>query len=249
MSIPMLSQVMIVEDQSVIRKDLELLVSQQPGFTVSGSCGTVKEALQILLSSKPDILLLDVNLSDGTGFDILDKFNQLDLKVIFLTAHPEHAIKAIKANAIDYLLKPVDPLELSEALNKALNTSPLSIGDLKQAIETLKKTNSQDKIVIRTHELWEIVDLNNILYCSSAEGYTVFILKGGKKIVSSHHLKEYEENLPESQFLRPHQSYIVNISHIGGWRKIDGYLILKDGTEIPVSLRRRDVVNRFFNTF
>jgi two-component system LytT family response regulator len=248
MSIPMFSQVMIVEDQSAIRKDLESLVSQQPGFIVSGSCGTVKEAIQILLSSKPDILLLDINLSDGTAFDILDKFNQLSLKFIFLTAHAEHAIKAIKANAIDYLLKPVDPAELKEALNKALNTSPLSIGDLKQAFEALRNRDNEERIVIRTHEFWEIVDLNNIIYCSSAEGYTLFILKGGKKIISSHHLKEYEENLPESKFLRPHQSYIVNISQIAGWRKIDGYLILKDGTEIPVSLRKRDIVNRFFNT-
>jgi two-component system, LytTR family, response regulator len=245
MNHPLPVKVVIVEDQLPIRKDLEILVGQVPGFIVLDSCGSVQEALVMIESMAPDILILDINLGDGTGFDILDKISNLSVKVIFLTAHAEHAIKAIKANAIDYILKPVDPGELKAALTKALNTSPLSIDDLKLAFESVKKSEEQ-KIVVRSYDVWEIVYLSNILYCHSEEGYTYFNLLGGKQIVSSHHLKKYEDDLPESQFIRPHQSYIVNNSYIASYRR-DGYLILKDGTEIPVSLRNRDKVNRYFN--
>jgi two-component system, LytTR family, response regulator len=242
------TRVVIVEDQLAIRKDIELLVSQQPGFIVIGSCGGVQEAIQMIKYSTPDILLLDINLGDGSGFDILNEFGNLCWKVIFLTAHSEHAIKAIKSNAIDYLLKPINPLELRDALLKAINTPPLSFEDIKLALDSLRKADKRQKIVLRFYDVWEVVYLDDIIYCEGVDGYTAFYLTGGKKIVSSHHLKEYEEHLPSSQFLRPHQTYIVNNSYIQRY-KPGGQLILKDGTEIPVSRRGKEIVRRYLDNF
>lgn len=240
------ARVVIVEDQPPIRRDVELLVRQQPGFTVIGTCGSVQEAIVLIQSQKPDIVLLDVNLGDGTGFDILESLYDLSFQVIFLTAHTEHAIKAIKADATDYLLKPVDPEELKAALAKALRTAPLSMEDIKSAFEALKKTEDQEKIVLRLIDSIQIVQLTEVMYCDGIGGYTTFVLTGGKKIVTSKHLKEFEDKFPIKQFLRPHQSYIVNVHYIDAYLR-DGNLLLKDGTQIPVSFRRKDIINDYFN--
>lgn len=240
------AKVIIVEDQVPMRNEVEYLVNQQEGFIVTGTCGSVEDAIEIIQSNLPDIVLLDINLSGGTGFDILDRLHHLSFKVIFLTAHSEHAIKAIKADAIDYLLKPVVPTELIAALEKARRATPLSIEHLKRAYEGLIKTEDLHSIVIRSNDYWEKISLSDILYCQSTDSYTTFYLKGGKKVLSSKHLADYEKQLPTSGFLRPHQSYIVNNRYILRYRK-DGFLILEEGIEIPVAMRRRDIVNDYFN--
>jgi two-component system LytT family response regulator len=242
------ARVVIVEDQVPMRNEIEHLVNQREGFIVTGSCGSVEEAIDIIQTNLPDIVLLDINLSGGTGFDILDKLHHLSFKVIFLTAHFEHAIKAIKADAVDYLLKPVVPKELIAALEKARRMTPLSLEHLKIAYEHLIKPDDAHSIVVRSIDYWERIALNDILFCQSTDSYTTFHLQGGKKVLSSKHLAEYEKQLPTSGFLRPHQSYIVNTRYILRYRT-DGFLILVDGTEIPVAMRRRDIVNEFFNNF
>lgn len=239
------ARVVIVEDQVPMRKEIEMLVHQEKGFEVVGACGSVEEAIDLIQTKAPDIVLLDINLSGGTGFDVLNKVQHLSFKIIFLTAHSEHAIRAIKADAIDYLLKPVMPQELSAALEKARRVTPLSLEHLKGVYEGLKKQEELHSIVIRYNDFWERIDLNYLLYCQSAYNYTTFYLKGGKKVIASKPLIEYEDQLPTSGFLRPHQSYIVNNRYITRYRR-DGFLILEEGTEIPVSKRRREIVIEFF---
>ena len=111
-----LIRVVIVEDQSHIRNDIKVLLEQEKGFKVNGSCGSVKEARILIASSRPDLLLLDIQLADGTAFDLLKEIPINDYKIIFLTAFEQHAIRAIKYGALDYLLKPIDENEFSEAL-------------------------------------------------------------------------------------------------------------------------------------
>jgi Response regulator of the LytR/AlgR family len=237
-------RVVIIDDEPAIRRDMQALLQQQPGFIVVGTCGSVAEARVLIPSTQPDLLLLDISLGDGTGFDILQEASPLSCKVIFITAHHDHAIKAIKYGALDYLLKPVDEEELQQALQRVLQLKAVAPEQLSLAQQHLKQGGLQNRIVLRSQQYLQIVAFEEIVYCQSDAGYTTFFLTDGRKIVASKSIKEYEELLPEAKFLRPHQSYLVNHQFIDRYHK-DGYLVLRSGVEIPVSTRRKDLVMEF----
>ncbi|MEP7372316.1 MAG: LytTR family DNA-binding domain-containing protein [Chitinophagaceae bacterium] len=239
-------RVVIVEDQPTIRKDVQLLMEQQHGFIVVGTCGSVREARAIIPATLPDLLLLDVTLDDGTGFDILQEQSATAFKVIFLTAHPDHAIQAIKVGALDYLLKPVDRVELEQALAKVLKGLPTQLEQISVAQQYLLSNNKGRHIVLRAADYLQKVELDKIIYCSSDGGYTTFFLADGKKVVTSRYLKEYEDILSAASFIRPHQSYMVNFQFIDRYHK-EGHLVLKDGTKIPVATRKKEAVLELFN--
>lgn len=241
-------KVLIVEDQAAIRKDIKVLVEEHPGFVVTAFCGTVKDAVILIPSTKPDLVLLDINLPDGTGFDILERTRTLSYNVIFLTAHEQHAIKAIKFGALDYLLKPVDENELKKALDK-IAKSLLQISDqFSIAREQYKQPNLSGRLVLHSQDYLEIVEVGEIMFCYSHEGYTTFHMQDGRKILTSKYLKEYEDILPSHRFVRVHQSYLVNLAFIERYhKKDDGCVILKNGAEIPVATRRREIVNAYLN--
>lgn len=234
-------RVMVIDDEPAIRKDMELLMKRQPGFIVVGSCGSVQEAKTIIPATQPDLLLLDIELSDGTGFDILQS-TDMNCRIIFITAYHDYAIRAIKYGALDYLLKPVDEEELNEALDKvrkAITAAPQP-DQLAIARQSLQQGGLQNRIVLRSQQYLQVVPFDEIVYCQSDAGYTTFFLTDNRKIVVSKSIKEYEELLP-AYFMRPHQSYLVNHHFIDRYHK-DGYLVLRQGTEIPVSTRRKDYV-------
>lgn len=246
MALPQLLKVVIVDDQPVIRKDAETLIAQQSGFIVAGSCGSVKEAVDLIPRINPDLLLLDINLGDGTGFDILERLFPVSYKVIFFTAFEQHAIKAIKYGALDYLLKPLNEQELQQALAKVIQSHPAQQEQFNIALQYLKQDSQPNRLVLRSQDYMHIVSFEEILYCHSNAGYTTFHLTDSRKIMTSRRLKEYEEIFPLQQFLRPHQSYIVNNKFIYKYHK-DGFLILKDNTEVPVATRRKDIVMNYLN--
>jgi two-component system LytT family response regulator len=230
-------KVLIVDDQPAIRHYIQGLVRKEPGFTIVGACGTVNEASVLISLNEPELLLLDISLPDGTGFDILAKFPDLQLKVIFLTAYQEHALRAIKFGALDYLLKPIVEQEFKEAINKAL---PITKDQFDLAHNGFKN-GVHNRLVLRSQNYIQIVDVNEIMYCKSDAGYTQFFLTDGRNVLTSKYIKEYEEVLPAKKFFRPHQSYLVNIHFIDRYHK-DGYLVLKNSTKIPVSVRRKEDV-------
>jgi len=241
-------RVLIVEDQAAIRKDIRILVEEQPGFVVIGFCGTVKDATVLIPSTKPDLVLLDINLPDGTGFDILERTRTLSFNVIFLTAYEQHAIKAIKFGALDYLLKPVDENELKAALSKVAKSAPLLTEQLSIAREQYRNPNVSGRLLLHSQDYVEIVEVDEIMYCHSHEGYTTFNMQDGRSILTSKYLKEFEDILPSHRFIRVHQSYLVNIAFIERYhKKDDGFLTLKNGAEIPVATRRREIVNAYLN--
>lgn len=237
-------RVVVIEDQPEVRNDTQLLVECQKGFTVVGTCGSVKEASQLIRKLKPDLLLLDVHLPDGTGFDVLNEYpNQF--KVIFLTAFEKHAIKAIKFGALDYLLKPIDEEDLVLALNKAITHFPTNEEQLRIS-RSYHQEGIHSKLVLRSQDYLQVVDIAQIVFCQSDSGYTTFHLSNGKKVVASKILKDYEDILTEPEFIRPHQSYLVNSNYIDKYRR-DGFIQLKTGEDIPVSTRRKEAVMDFFN--
>jgi two-component system LytT family response regulator len=232
--------VLIVDDQPAIRKYVQTLVTKEAGFKIVGSCGSVNEACLLIALNEPDLLLLDISLPDGTGFDILAKFPDLSLKVIFLTAYHEHAVRAFRFGAIDYLLKPIVDTEFKEAIDKALQSLPIAKDQFTLAHNGFKN-GVHTRLVLRSQSGMQIVEVKDIIYCKSDSGYTQFYLTGEKTILTSKYIKEYEDILPAKKFMRPHQSYIVNIDFIDSYHK-EGYLLLKNKAKIPVAVRRKEDV-------
>lgn len=236
---------LVVEDKAYIRKGLlNLLQLVDADIQVIGECESVKEAVVVANACKPELVLLDINLTDGSAFDFLDQTPHLDFRIIFITAYEEFALKALKIGAVDYLLKPVDIDELQLALTKV---DKLPMVAQKEQIEKAKAAyNSEDsKLILSMHESFQVIDLNELLYCESDKGYTTFYCLNNKKHVVSKTLKEFEERLISSHFMRPHQSFIVNLKFIDKYEK-SGAIHLKNGKRIPVSSRRKE---QFLNTF
>ena len=244
MTLSSLVRVVIVEDQPTIRTHIQTLIQRQHGFIVVGTCGSVKEAVILIPSTQPDLLMLDISLSDGNAFDILQNIS-LDFKVIFLTAHKEHAIRAIKYGALDYLLKPIDETELQQALEKVKKVNSIKAEQVDFIEQHYKKNTDPQQLVLPSHQFLQIVNIDEIVYCQSDAGYTTFFMADGRKMLTSKYLKEYEELLPVNNFVRTHQSYIVNRRYIDRFHKEDNYLVLRDGSKIPVSVRRKDVVRNY----
>lgn len=236
---------LIVEDKAYIRKGLiNLLETVQTDVEIIGECGSVNEAVVVCNACKPELVFLDINLTDGTGFDFLDRTEHLHFKTIFITAYEEYALKALKAGAVDYLLKPVDFEELQSALKK-MKTLPIE--EQKKQLNTAKKVWYQDDatLVLSLSDSFQVINLQELLYCESDKGYTTFYLANEKKYVASKPLKEYEEKLEKVNFTRPHQSFMVNLKFIDKYDK-SGIIYLKNGKKIPVSSRKKDA---FITTF
>ncbi|MFY0713740.1 response regulator transcription factor [Seonamhaeicola sp. NFXS20] len=236
---------LIVEDKAYIRKGLiNLLETVETNIEIIGECATVKEAVVVSNACKPELIFLDINLTDGTGFDFLEQTGHLSFKTIFITAYEEYALKALKAGAVDYLLKPVDVEELDLALKK-IKTLPFT--EQKEQINTAKKVWYQDDatLVLSLSDSFQVINLQELLYCESDKGYTTFYLANNKKYVASKPLKEYEEKLEKVNFTRPHQSFMVNLKFIDKYDK-SGIIYLKNGQKIPVSSRKKEA---FITTF
>ncbi len=230
---------LIVEDKTYIRKALlNLLELIETDVQVVGECESVKDAAIVAHACKPDLIFLDINLLDGTAFDFLEQTENLSFKVIFITAYEEYALKALKIGAVDYLLKPVDIEELKIALQKV---KALPVAEQKQQIDTVKTiwNNENSKLILSLQDSFQVVDLNELMFCESDKGYTSFYSSNGEKHMASKTLKEFEGRLSEANFTRPHQSFMVNLKFIDKYDK-SGVIYLKNGKTIPVSSRKKD---------
>jgi len=206
---------------------------------------SVASGIEAIHRIEPDILLLDIQMPDGSGFELLEQLETRDFEVIFVTAHQEYAIRAIKSSALDYILKPVELSELEQALENAI-TSIKNKKDLSAQYEALLNNIQSDKkkIILRTIESLYIFDINDIIRCQSDGNYTNFFINDGRKIITSKNLKEYEDVLQYPLFLRCHRSHIINLNYLDRFDKSNGgTIVMKDGSEIPLSRSSKD---RFF---
>lgn len=235
----------IVEDKAYIRKGLQnLLQIVDKEINVVGECGSIKEAVIVANACKPDLVFLDINLSDGKAFDFLKQTENLNFKVIFITAYEEHALQALKYGAVDYLLKPVDINELKKALDKI---ALLSVHRQKISVPHKTIKGEGEKLILSLHDSFQVIDLKELMYCQSDKGYTSFYCNNGKNYLVSKTLKEFEVQLSEAGFIRPHQSFMVNLKFIDKYDK-SGEIHLKSGKVIPVSSRKKEsFLNRFLN--
>ncbi len=230
---------LIIEDKEYIRKGLlNLLKLIDTNVDVVGECESVKDAVTVANACKPELVFLDINLLDGTAFDFLAQTEALTFKIIFITAYEEFALQALKIGAVDYLLKPVDIEDLEAALQKV---NRLTIDEQKQQIKIVKEVwnNEGSKLVLSLQDSFQVVELDELMFCESDKGYTTFCCANDKKYLVSKTLKDFEERLVKANFVRPHQSFMVNLRFIDKYEK-SGTIYLKNGNKIPVSSRKKE---------
>lgn len=234
----------IVDDVAQARETLkEDLATYCPNVEVIGEGDGVVTGSKLLKKIKPNIVFLDIQLQDGSGFDILEIVGDLTAQVIFTTASDAFAIKAFKFSAVDYLLKPVDPDELMEAVKKAseINFSQQKNYDL--LLNTVKEKSLPQRLALHTLEKIHVTEISDIVRCESSGNYTTFFFNSGQKLLVTKTLKEFDQLLSEHQFARVHQSHLINTHQIKEFVKLDGgYLVMRDGTKVPVSMRKKSVV-------
>ena len=235
----------IIEDMPDALTLLEgALQKNHPDIEVIATASSVVAAAKLLRSKTPDILFLDIMLGDGTGFDVLEIFPDLESKIIFVTASDEYAIRAFKFAAIDYVLKPYDDNDLKKAIERAkaqLHPNQERLNILKETIAAPEA--KPNKISLHTLDKISIVSLEDIVRCEADSNNTIFYLQDGKKIFVTKTLKYFADMLTSYQFLRVHQSHLVNLQCISAFIKTDGgYLLLKNKETVPVSVRKKTEV-------
>lgn len=231
----------IEQARITFKKDLEIYAHD---VEVIAEASGVVEGAKLLKHTKPDVLFLDIQMQDGSGFDLLDVLNEIPFKIIFITASDAHAIKAFRYAAIDYLMKPVDPDELMSALEK-FRSHRINENEKYQLLNDSLKNHSKpnERLALHSQDKIHIVNINEILRCESSVNYTEFYFTNAKKMLVSKTLKEFEDLLTDSGFYRVHQSHLVNTKCIREYVKTEGgHLIMNDGSMIPVSTRKRPEV-------
>jgi two-component system LytT family response regulator len=236
----------IVDDEKNCRDTLSSLLEKNcPQINNIAQCKSVNEGINCIRRLKPELVFLDVEMPDGTGFNLLDQIGEINFEVIFTTAYEQYAVKAFKFSALDYLMKPVNSKELVDAISRFENLKNKSDSNvqLQLLLANLKTIKGGfHKIAIPTTEGLILLDINNTLRLESDGNYTNFITLKTKHIVSKS-LKEYEELLTDNNFLRIHQSHLINLNWVKKYvRGEGGYVVMNDGTSVPVSARKKQEV-------
>ncbi len=210
----------------------------------------VQSGIAAIESLRPDIVFLDIQMPDGTGFDLLKSVQNKNFEVVFITAHEEFAIKAIKFSALDYLLKPIDPTELREATEKAMKAIEDKRDEQQfEALQNNIQPTQKKRLVLKTQESVHVVELEEIIRCEADRNYTSFFLTGGKKILVSKTLKDYEILLSSFHFLRVQQSHLINLNFVDRYDKGNGgSVVMKDGSQVPLSPAKRDIFFKILET-
>jgi two-component system LytT family response regulator len=238
-------KIIIVDDEKKVAEALSQMLDQFcENVQLAAICNSVDSAIKAIREHQPDILFLDVEMGKEKGFDLFKHFPKPEFKVIFITAHQQYAIQAFRFAALDYLLKPVDPVLLAEVIEKA--------GDIIEREKTSTKiealihnmsvtSNESKKIVLRTNDKIHVIGVNDIMYCEAEGSYTNFYLNDKNKIMVSKNMGEYEEMLDKYGFFRVHQSYLLNLSYLKRYEKGDGgSVVLKNDHSLPVATRKKD---------
>jgi two-component system, LytTR family, response regulator len=231
----------IIDDEEDARSTLRAFVKQYcPQVEVIAEADGVQEGYRAVMANEPDLVFLDIQMDDGTGFHLLEKIRAPRFNVIFTTAYDEYAIKAFKYSAIDYLLKPIDPDELIEAVSKLKKDNEGNEPRIQNLIKN-RDEKEMDRLTLSSQEGLTFVKLDNIMRLESDSNYTHFFLTTKEKITVPKSLKEYELILPESKFFRTHQSHIVNLNYVKKYMREDGgYVLMEDGSEVLVARRRKE---------
>ena len=231
----------IIDDEDRGRRTLTTQISKYcPDLEIVGEANGVESGLEVIRNHKPDVVFLDIQMQDGTGFDLLQQIPKVNFAVIFATAYDQYAVQAFKFSATDYLLKPIDPDQLIKAVDK-LKTE-LESQNLNKKLEALiSNKNNFEKIALPTFDGIILVKIREIIRCQSESNYTTLFLPKGEKIVVTKTLKDFDEMLSPIGFFRIHQSHLINMAFVNKYIKGDGGAVkMEDGTTLEVARRRKD---------
>ncbi|MBS1686144.1 MAG: response regulator transcription factor [Bacteroidetes bacterium] len=235
----------IVDDEILVAQNLNLLLNRYcPDVQVLGMVHSASEAEKLIRAEEPDLVFLDVEMPGGNGFDLLRRFSQIRFGIIFVTAFDHYAVQAIKFSAIDYLLKPIDINELRAAVAKAQEQQKSR--SINQSLNILLHNMAQpatrlQKLSLPTLDGMTFISINDIVYCQSDGNYTLFFLDNGDKLLITRQIGVYEELLPEPLFCRIHRQYIINVNKVTRYVKgRGGHVVMSDGREIDVAVRKKD---------
>ena len=232
----------IIDDEADAIESLTVLLSDFiDGIELLGSAKGVDDGVQLINTLKPQLIFLDINMKDGTGFDLLNRFDKFPFQVIFVTAYDQYAVKAFKYAALDYLLKPIDLQELRNSVERARNFILTNNNPDYQFVRSVYKDPFPVKLALPNLEGFDLVEINRIIRCEGQNNYTTVLLEGGKKYLVSKTLKEYESILVLHGFIRVFQSHLINTKYIQRYIKgRGGTVIMSDGVHIPVSRDKKE---------
>jgi two-component system LytT family response regulator len=235
----------IIDDEKSARDTIRAMLNMfQSDINIIGEADSVATGKEVIETQKPDLVFLDIRMKDGTGFDMLRQIVERDFALIFLTAHDDHALEAFRFSATDYLLKPVEPEDLQEAVDRVRRQNRHNEALMDVLLENIQRINSSSKkIVLKTSDSIHLFSSDDIVRCESFDNYSRIFVRERKPLLISRPLKYFDEMLDAIGFLRIHQSHLINLAHI---RKIDRKgafsVEMSDGSIVPVSIRKKETL-------
>lgn len=226
----MIRTILVEDEKGAIEVFKSLFELHEKDYSLVAIASNVLDAARLIKECKPDVVILDISLPDGTGFDVLEAVGGIDFEVVFITAHEQFALQAIKNKAFDYLLKPLHSKELHACLLK-----------LKDVIASKQSTTKYKSLALHTIDGIEFLEFKELVYLKSESNYTEIFMHDGTRHIASRTLKTFEASL-DTSFARIHQSYIVSLKHIAKFSKADSTVILKNKQELPVSKSRKEAL-------
>ncbi len=232
----------IIDDEADARENLQILLNKYcPDVELAATADSAVNGFEAIRKHQPDLVFLDINMPEATGLEMLEQLGEIEFEIIFVTAYDEYAIKAIKFAALDYLLKPINILELKSAVSKAEKKKEQKTG--MEQIRSLAESYGANgkKIGLSTSEGVIYVYVKEIVRCEASDTYTTFFMKNGEKVMISKSLKEYENMLAGFNFFRVHQSHLINLEFVKKYVKgIGGHVEMMDGSIIGIARRKKD---------
>lgn len=236
--------VVLVEDEPLFRADISQMLEThfKDVISIVGIGYNVASGIKEITTHRPDLVLLDINLGDGSGFDLLEKIENQDFALIFITGYDKHAIQAIKIGALDYIMKPIQEEEFISGIQKAVTSISIrdTLPDSRVIASQFYSEKYIEKIVVSTSDAMHVLQQEDIYYCAADGNYTKFFTISGT-IMVARTLKFYDAVFDQSHFIRCHRSYVVNRNHVQRYDK-SGFLILTNDIQIPISSRKKNEV-------
>ena len=248
---PNLTAILIDDERSAISNLTQLIRQFCRGVSIVATAENATEGIREIQEHKPDVVFLDIEMPGGTGFDMLACFAERDFDVVFVTSYNQHAIKAFKYSAVDYLLKPVDIDELVQSVERIRQRrkEPGPSDNLSGLMQNLK-SGIPFKLGIATTEGKQYIDIQDIVRLEADGSYTTIYRKNEPKLVVSRNLGEYEQLLQDQPFFRIHHSHLIHLSYVAGYTKKEGgWISMNDGSEIPVARRRKELFEQMMRKF
>ena len=240
----MLRAIVIDDIETIRKRHIAIIRATCANISIVGQADSVETGIAMISQLSPDLVFLDVEMPDGTGFDLLQKLQPINFKVIFITGYEDFAIRAFRFSAIDYLLKPLDANDLADAVKKAEDSLGKEVFDMKlnNLFTNLERPKNLQKLVLKTADKIYSVNIQDVINCESDKNYTTFNFINAPKLIVSTNLKEYETLLSPFNFFRTHQSHLINMAYFDHFIRTDGgnKIVMKNKLTIPLSVRKKE---------